>query len=215
MKHLFSIAILWAGLWTSILGCATSQERPAPKDDAGAYYPLGVGNRWVFRASSPSQTSDTFEVRIDSRDAEGFYVSSQGARMMRRASGIFDGDRFVIEEPLEVGHEWMAVPSASAVERFRIVGMRVPVSVPAGSFSDCLQVEMSQTVRAQDGRSGRLVGIWTYAKNVGPVHFKQWVELPGAENIANVEFQLLEFDVQGAVGDKENQRTVEPGAAAL
>lgn len=195
MKNLFSIAALTTLIWGVLAGCATSQERAQPRVNAAAYYPLDVGNRWVFRASSPAQPSENFEVRIDSKEPSGFYVSSQGMRMMRRAGGIFDGDRFLIEEPLEVGHSWMAVPSPSVVERFRIVGTRVPVSVPAGSFSDCLQVEMSQTIRGQNGSNGRLVGVWTYAKGVGPVHFKQWVEFPEADDIPNVEFQLLEFEV--------------------
>ena len=198
MQKILSIVLVTLLSCGALAGCATSQERVLPRAEAADYYPLDIGNRWVFRATSPAQAGENFEVRIDSRDTNGFYVSSQGMRMMRRAGGIFDGDRFLIEDPIEVGHAWMAVPSASVVERFRIVGTKVAVSVPAGSFSDCVQVEMSQSIRGQDGSTGRLVGVWTYAKNVGPVYFKQWVEFPDVEDVPNVEFQLLEFEVSGA-----------------
>lgn len=178
-----------------LAGCASAEVKPTRSERARDYYPLAVGNRWVFRVKPAPPGQDRQEVRILSKDADGFFVSNVGTRLAARSTGIFDGDRFLLEEPLETGHDWLAVPSVSTVERYRIIGTGVLINVPAGSFSDCVQVEIEQPITARDGRSGRLLGVWTYAPGVGPVHFVQRVELDGVPATTNAEYALVEFDL--------------------
>lgn len=174
------------------VGCATTGPTAPRAFTAADYYPLAKGNRWVFQVRPAAFGQEEQVVELADVDEDGFFTSNVGARLQSRSQGIFDGQRFLIEAPLEVGHRWLAVPSVSTVERYRIVQTGVRMRVPAGSFSGCLQVETEQPIRAQDGRSGRLIGVWTYAPHIGPIHFVQHVELDGAAPVLNVEFQLVE-----------------------
>lgn len=179
-------------------GCASRRVRPvAPSAAASTYYPLAVGHTWTFQTLPAAPDGAPLVVRLERQTPDGFLESNLGSRLVARADGVFDGQRFLIQRPLEVGHAWLAVPSPSTVERYRIVARGVPVSVPAGTFSDCLQVEASQPIRARDGRSGRLVGVWSYARGVGPVHFRQWVELEGMRPQDSIEFRLRAYHLAG------------------
>lgn len=182
------------------IACATTQEKPAPDLGVHAYYPLAVGNRWVFRITPAPPGQEEKEVRITGRDPSGFFVTNVGTRIAHRPSGIFDGDRFLLEEPLETGHQWMAIPSVTTVERYEIIATGVRVNVPAGRFEDCVQVRIEQPIRARDGRQGKLVGVWSYAPGVGPVHFVQRVELPGLRPQKNAEYELVRFELAPGEG---------------
>jgi hypothetical protein len=98
-------------------GAATSQS-PAQQAALKArdFYPLAVGNTWTYR-STPGDETRTIAIV---REEEGFFIDNNTppARLQTRSTGVYDGDRFLLEEPLEVGHKWLAVPSASEVERW-------------------------------------------------------------------------------------------------
>lgn len=172
---------------------AVRQAQPDPGElRAADYYPLAIGHRWRFRVRPAPAGEEEQEIALVAQDAQGFFATNLGNRLMSRASGIFDGDRFLIEEPLRVGHTWMSVPSASTIERYRVLSTSAQVSVPAGTFTRCVQVEMAQAIRTREGNAGRLVGIWSYAPGVGPVHFVQRVEFDDGYAQVNAEYALVE-----------------------
>jgi len=137
---------------------------------ANTYFPLAVGNTWTYRASPAREDVPDESVTILSKSADGFFVDNHGSRLQTRATGVFDGDRFLLEDPLEVGHTWLAVPSASVVERFEIVETGAVVTVPAGRFTDCVRVRAKQEGPTPDGQHKvTLTMTWTYAPGVGLV----------------------------------------------
>lgn len=164
------VGLLLAAVMASVLvACATA----APSTAAGPlrakdYVPLAVGNRWEYRISPAPPDEPTGQVEILSVDDAGFYVDNHGARLAPRTDGVFDGARFILQEPIEAGHEWIAVPEPNAVERFRIVSTTTTAQVPAGTFDRCVEVEATQEMRhPATGQRATLTMTWTYAPRVG------------------------------------------------
>jgi hypothetical protein len=172
MLSLVSRVVVASLFTTLVLGACSSTPEGAPtaKLHAADYYPLAVGNTWVYRSVPARDDVPDDVITVVSRDKDGFFVDNRGSRLQPRSTGVFDGDRFILEDPLEVGHEWLAVPSASVVERFEIVETDAVVDVPAGRFTDCVRVRAKQEGPTPDGlHKVTLSMTWTYAPNVGLV----------------------------------------------
>lgn len=177
-------------------GCATTPGGSPRSARARDYYPLAVGNAWTYRVTPAPPDAPLGEVAVVSED-NGFFALSVGGKIAARATSITDGTRTLLEEPLEVGHEWVAVPAPSAVERYRIIATDADVKVPAGMFRGCVQVQIEQDVTSREGVKGRLVGVWSYAPGVGPIHFVQKVHVGDAPPRKNVEYTLIRYRVGG------------------
>ena len=109
---LLSSGLLFIGSGCTTDAGATSSDpshEPTPLQ-ARDFYPLAVGNAWTYR-SSPGEETRTISII---REEEGFFIDNNTppSRLQTRSTGVYDGDRFLLEEPLEVGHKWLAVPSA-------------------------------------------------------------------------------------------------------
>ena len=161
------------------------------------YVPLAVGNTWVYAVTPSPPDKPTDEVKILDKDQKGFFVDSKGGTLAPRTDGIFDGKRFLLQDPIVEGHEWMAAPEPTVVEKYVIKATGVSLSVPAGNFSDCVDVESKLEVRnPQNGQPGVLTVTWTYAPGVGLVRLVQSFkpgELP-EQVVARME--LVSFDVK-------------------
>jgi hypothetical protein len=171
MLSVISRVVVLAIALASFGGCSSTPEPAvASVRHARDYFPLAVGNTWVYRSVPSREDVPPDEIVIVSKDADGFFIDNHGSRLQSRATGIFDGDRFILEDPLNVGHEWLAVPSASVVERFNIVEVDAIVTVPAGRFTDCVRVRAKQEGPTPDGNHKvTLTMTWTYAPGVGLV----------------------------------------------
>lgn len=180
-------------------GCATTPGAGKGSARARDYYPLAVGNSWTYRVTPAPPDAPLGEVKVVSEENGAFIVDFGGhqAQLGARATSISDGTRTLIEEPLEVGHAWVAVPAPSTVERYRILATDVDVKVPAGLFRGCLQVETEQEVTSREGVKGKLVGVWSYAPGVGPIHFVQKVYVGDEPPRKNVEYRLMRYRVGG------------------
>ncbi len=178
--------------------CATTRGGAGASERARDYYPLAVGNSWTYRITPSPPDTPEGEIAIVS-EQDGFFALNVGGKLATRATSVTDGTRNLIEEPLEVGHEWVAVPAPSAVERYRIVATDADVKVPAGMFRGCVQVQIEQEVMSREGVKGRLVGVWSYAPGVGPIHFIQRVHVgDDAPARKNVEYTLVRYRVGDA-----------------
>ncbi len=162
----------------TLAGCATTSN-VAKDDDATAFFPLAVGNRWTYHLSpGPAQPQ---QVQILKRDERGFYVDDHGGLLSARSDGVFDGRRFLLQEPLVVDHSWSAQQLNQPLEHFRIAATDAVVTVPAGTFSSCIEVRGEQSTPA-GAPEGKLLMTWTYARGVGLVRFEQQVQLGSEES---------------------------------
>jgi hypothetical protein len=180
------------------VGCAGKQVRSETGFQARDYYPLAVGNAWTYKITPAPPDNSSGRVEIVSADDEGFFVDNRGNRLMGRTDGVFDGHRFLLQEPLEMGHKWKAIPSPSVVEDYEIIGIGVRVSVPAGTYENCVKVKGQIEIPDSTVSASRtLQTVWTYAPGVGLVHMVQNVKQGSAPIQRTAEFQLVEF-VQGS-----------------
>ncbi len=169
--------------------CATtSPTGSSATGHAADYYPLAVGNTWTYRAADHEQT-----IAIVEKGADGFYVDNLGGHFAPRADGVFDGQRFLLQEPLVVEHSWVAMPRGQPRESYRISAVDAVVTVPAGTFNDCIQVDTEQVVS-----DGKLLVTWSYAKGVGMVKMEQRHQQGSTPPQAGVVVELLSFKAGAA-----------------
>lgn len=188
LSALCSLAFLAA----LVPACATTSEAAVRSERARDYYPLAVGRSWTYRITPAPPDMPEGEIAVVS-EQDGLFALNVGGHLGARATSITDGTRNLLEEPLEVGHSWVAVPAPSVVERYSIVAVDAEMKVPAGLFRNCVQVQIEQDVTSRDGVKGRLVGVWTYAPGVGPIHFIQNVHVGSAPARKNAEYTLVRY----------------------
>jgi len=174
--------------------CVTSSSNTmtAAAGRAVEYFPLAVGNRATWRVQpGPEQPQEVVIVKQDDR---GFFVDNRGFAVAPRSDGIFDGQRFVLQDPLVVDHAWSAKPKDQPAETYKITATDVSVTVGAGTFTDCVQVEGEQPgVDPNTGRRGKVLISWTYAKNVGLIQVVQRTQLDGEAPVTVAKMELLSF----------------------
>lgn len=157
------------------LGCAHSAGSSPGTGGARAsqYYPLAVGHKWTYERAVLGETG-TFEISIDKRDGAAF-VDSTGARLSLDAFGVRDDRRYLLKEPIEEGKGWNNTISASTFERYVITSTKATVTVPAGTFDDCVVVESKNRIKD----NAVLVNQMTFAKGVGMVMIRTHLETDG------------------------------------
>jgi len=169
-----------------VAGCASTPAGgpagPRPADFSNA----AVGNSWSYKLSPGPDEPQA--VRIVSRDDRGFYVDDRGGRLAPRSDGLFDGDRFLLKEPVVAGATWIAVqkgprPDVPGVtEQYRIVATDLQVTVPAGTFDGCVEVEGATPTRdPETGRPATILMRWVWARQVGMIRLQQLVKREGDE----------------------------------
>jgi hypothetical protein len=158
-------------------------NRPKVRD----YYPLKVGNQWTYELRSFGE-KQTLAISIVS-EKDGFFFDSTNAALRHDDTGLRDRNRYLIENPLEVGRKWISVQSVQSTEHFEITSVGEPCSSKAGSFANCVTVRSTSEVRP--GR--RLVIESTYAKNVGLVAL-QTEQLEGnSPATTQLELELISY----------------------
>jgi len=173
------------------VGCAQTQKKDSPDLRAQDYWPLEVGNAWKYRIQHGGALQEQ-RVSIVSKNAEGFFVDSEGASLQQHPAGLFDGQRFLLRDPLELGAKWTAVPSANSLERFEIVAIDFNATVPAGIFERCVRVRATNRINDQES----YVGEWTYAPGVGLILYQSRHEIAGRPAKPQTEMQLLSFELK-------------------
>jgi hypothetical protein len=166
-------------------GCATAPIGPSgPR--AADFSNAAVGHSWSYKLSPGPDEPQA--VRIVSRDDRGFYVDDRGGRLAPRSDGLFDGDRFLLKEPVVAGATWIALqkgprPDVPGVtEQYRIVATDLQVTVPAGTFDGCVEVEGATPTRdPETGRPATILMRWVWARQVGMIRLQQLVKREGDE----------------------------------
>lgn len=194
------LALLFAGV-ALVVGCA-STPKSGGDNAAAAFAPLAVGHSWSYKVTPGPDEPQT--VKIVSRDDKGYFVDDKGGRMAPRSDGIYDGQRFLLLEPLAVGTKWSAVVPAGpqapvgapgVTEHYEIIATDAVVTVPAGTFNDCIEVQAKQSVTdPTSGKPATLLMQWTWAKNAGLIRVRQSARIDGnKEPVATATMELIAF----------------------
>lgn len=174
LRSLLTLAALAAG-------CAGAPARTAaPADAAPAdYFPLAVGNEWVYRDESPALPPErrgaTRAVRILERTTDGYFLDSERGELRADRDCLHDRSRRLLCAPIAPGTAWASVVSVSSTERYEIAAVDEVVATPAGSFAGCVKVRAHNRA----GPSTDHVLEITYAPGVGPVRLETFVVVDG------------------------------------
>lgn len=165
-------------LWAGGLQRPSLLQAEAP---VSAFFPLAVGNRWVYESSEGSETApvvEAWEVTRQEGNAfvleieqsylstgegveEFFVLTNEG--ISRSVHGTQNGTTggaepsFFLKAPLTAGASWQNEDG-----RYAITAVDETVTVPAGTFTHCVEVTRWST-------NGKVTVITLYAPGVGMV----------------------------------------------
>ncbi len=150
-------------------------------DPAVHYFPLSVGNRWVYMLSEGSPSDPVTETwEVIRRQESGFVMRIQQSLLAKDAPAEFiaalpdgivmqphndqhnerrDGaaQQFILKTPLQLGTTWHTLDG-----RYEITALDGFAAVPADVFSHCLEVTFWS-------RNGQAKAVTLYAPGVGMV----------------------------------------------
>jgi hypothetical protein len=183
----------------------------ADSPDWTAYYPLAVGNTWIYKvrvAGDPksgtvrwkvTQTLDEDGKRVylvvphpiqEDDDYLELSVGSGGVEEVRQ--GIFH-----LKFPVIVGQQWSkeyqsVLKNREVSRKFSVLSVGKPCRVGKFSFTDCVVVEDSD-------EELELKTVTTYARNVGPVAY-EYFKRAGAptEDKFFQSLELLSHDLKSS-----------------
>src|SRR5215208_477298 len=129
---------------------AACARAPAPASRAAAplavadYFPLAVGNEWVYREESPAlppeRRGQARTVRIVERTRDGYFKDSERGELKAEGDCLRDRSRRLLCGPIAAGTTWASVVSVSSTERYEIAAVGEAVATPAGRFDHCVKV---------------------------------------------------------------------------
>ncbi len=178
MKSIFQIVVgLGLGLLTlsSCLPTQTRTNTPTSNLRLQEYFPLRVGATWKYKIYSYiTRRSKFFERRIVRQKGKKFLDNAK-AIYSYDTYGLREGLRYLLKYPLKVGNRWLSVVGVTTIERYLITNVGRTVSVPAGTFKNCIVVRSRQKV----DRKRTLEARFYFAPNVGFVKIIQVIEESG------------------------------------
>lgn len=159
--------------------CARAPVSPPRAASPGDYFPLAVGNEWVYRDESPNLppggAAGPRIVRILERTRDGYFRDSERGELRADPDCLHDRSRRLLCAPVEPGRTWASVVSVSSTERYEIAAVGETVATPAGRFEGCVRVRALN--RASPG-TDHILEI-TYAPGVGPVRIETFAVVGG------------------------------------
>ncbi len=191
----FALVALLAALATACAG-AGAPARPQRAPEPATFFPLAVGNEWVYRDESPAlqaeQRGSRRTVRILERTKDGYFRDSERGELRADADCLHDRSRRLLCGPLVQGTKWSSIVSVSSTERYEIAGVGETVETPAGKFDGCVRVRAHN--RAAKG-TDHVLEI-TYAPGVGPVRIETFAVV-GTAASPQIRAVLERFRVEG------------------
>lgn len=149
----------------------------APALRARDFYPLAVGHEWTYEVEGGGVKARKTVTIV--REDRGFFVDSAGGALRFDAAGLRDPDRYLLLEPLEVGHKWSSIQGVRSTERYEIIEAGRPCATEAGTFGRCLRVRASNALDLKR----TLVNETTYAEGVGLVELRSLKQENGAQEL--------------------------------
>lgn len=162
----------------AVLGILTTSQL-VQADDAllSQYFPLAIGNRWIYevqnRADGAPPAEEQWEVTREERGAlvlrirpsdlttggfeESFIPTNEGIQHFARETKDKAHPPFFLTGPLQVGTTWQDEDG-----EYEITAVDKTITAPAGEFSHCLEVTNRR-------KGGKATVITLYAPGVGVV----------------------------------------------
>jgi hypothetical protein len=190
----FLLAAAMAACAHSPAPAAAPSRPPATLGDPTAYFPLAVGNEWIWLDRSPQSGAGAPKrrtIRIVSRDADGFYLDSEKGALKSAHGCIQDRSRRILCTPLEVERTWASIVSETSTERYQIAATGLTATVPAGTFEACVLVR----ARNRAGADAEILLETTYAPGVGPVRIETFA-LFGGRKVPQVSAELASYRIE-------------------
>lgn len=160
-------------------GKTAAAPKVATAGGPGDYFPLAVGNEWVYVDRSPALPENRRgvlrTVRIQERTADGFYRDNERGTLRVDGSCVRDRERRLLCQPFTAGATWTSVVSSTVIERYEIANPSETVETPAGKFERCVRVRAHNRVKASIDQVLEI----TYAPRVGPVLIETYVVVDG------------------------------------
>jgi hypothetical protein len=186
-----------AALAAACAGAPANPPVATPAAQApGDYFPLAVGNEWVYRDESPALPPDRRgaqrTVRILERTADGYFRDNERGELRADGDCLHDRSRRLLCGPIAAGTSWSSVVSVSSTERYEIAAVGETVATPAGTFAGCVRVRAHNRA----GRGTDHVLEITYAPGVGPVRIETFAVVSGAAS-PQVRAVLERYRVEG------------------
>ena len=151
----------------------------APSQAPADYFPLAVGNEWVYRDESPALPAERQgairTVRIMERTPDGYFRDSERGELRADRDCLHDRARRLLCAPFEPGRGWSSVVSVSSTERYEIAAVGETVATPAGKFDGCVRVRAHNRASPSTDHVLEI----TYAPGVGPVRIETAVVADG------------------------------------
>ena len=145
----------------------------------GEYFPLSVGNEWVYLDDSPAlpqaRRGALRTVRILDRSADGFFQDNERGELKVEGACVRDRVRRLLCQPFQVGASWTSVVSITSTERYEIAATDEAVETPAGRFDCCVRVRAHNRASPTTDQVLEI----TYAPRVGPVRIETYVVVNG------------------------------------
>jgi hypothetical protein len=132
-------------------------------------------------------------VRIVGRDADGFYVDDARGSLKSAHGCIQDRVRRILCAPFEADRTWTSVVSETSTERYQIAATGLTVTVPEGTFQDCVLVR----ARNRAGGDAEVLLETTYAPGVGPVRIETFA-IVGGKKVPQVKAELASHRIERA-----------------
>lgn len=163
--------MLSLALWGMLFGQLSSAAEAASND----YFPLAVGNRWVYESSEGKKEAPTLETwEVIRREGSAFVVATQQPFMptgaledmfelvaqgvQRRELGSTNAEAYLfLQLPPVAGVSWQ-----NADGRYAITSLGETITVPAGTFTNCVEVTRWR-------EKTNVTVISTYAPGVGMI----------------------------------------------
>ncbi|MFQ5456930.1 MAG: hypothetical protein ACE5FC_00545 [Myxococcota bacterium] len=170
--------LLLAGLLAAPVGCKSFLHLD-PRRSASDFYPLAIGNRWVYLDSTGTELEEVLTDHIgeyfyNAKTRLGTSHVSDGVMQANFYKGIARSPRHLIKVPLTIGAIWKAEDLL-----YEITDTDKRIQVRAGHFENCLEVRVRHKREFVTHREKNVVETYvtiTFAPGVGPV---EWVTRQG------------------------------------
>jgi len=183
----------------SFIGCEKGSTGPTLEYTIGDYFPLAVGNEWVYEiklyVDDSLESTDTLTMTITEiqqwngmtvykESFINYYVYFEDELRIYLGFPSDTSIYFVLlKEPLQEGNSWYFISGLTDPSNIiEIEDVDINVSVPAGTFDNCIKVRLPFITPAD--------WVWFYALEVGLV--KQ--VLKSTEEEITVQ-ELIEYEV--------------------